>query len=593
MHDTDKEQVFHGSPAAPGVARGSAFVFQHEDPEVPVYQVAEAELSREQARFEEALVATREELQALREQIAAQVGEAEASVFDAHLLVLEDRALIEETLSASAEKRVNIDHCFASVAERYIEFFEHIEDAYLRERASDIRDVTKRVLAHLLGRGGFRSFGDDGRAEARVFVANNINASDIAQLPREKILALVAETGGQTGHTYIMARAMKVPAVVGVAGVTEKIAMGVPVLVDGYDGTVIVDPGEDTLFRYGEFRRKRKRLQEVYESELGEPAETRDGRPCPLRANLETREEVVDAKAVHAEGVGLFRSEGMVLRDRAALASEELQFREYREVVRALDPAPVTIRTFDIGGDKYLPSRLTVRERNPFMGFRAIRYCLKNPGLFKEQLRALLRAASYGNLRILLPMISGVRELHAARELLAEARAELRARGEEVPEAVALGCMIEIPSAALMVDVLAKYCDFVSIGTNDLIQYLLAVDRGNDNIAELHEPSHPAVVRILHTIVREAKAAGVPVSVCGEMASDPVYTGLLVGLGVDELSLSPSLLPEVKYILRHMDAAEAEALAAECLRMEGPRRIRRRLGAFHEELVRRSALTTH
>ena len=555
---------------------------------MPVYRVPAERREDEKDRFEKALLETRSQILRIRHEIQRKIGEAEAQIFDAHLLVLEDKALIDETVAELENTGNNIEHCFASVARRYIDFFDSMEDEYLRERVSDIRDVSKRVLSNLVGETSLGSMGADGLGEPHVLVSNSINVSDVAQLRKESILGFISESGGRTSHAVIMARSMKVPAVVGLDDASELIAMSDTVIVDGYDGLVIVNPSLDSLYRYGRISEQRETIREMYESKVSLPSETVDGSSVRILANIEEAGEVDSVIANSAEGVGLFRTEGIVLREREAIASEDLQFDQYRRVVEQLSPHPVVIRTLDIGGDKSLPGNLFGQEDNPFMGFRAIRYSLKNPSVFKEQLRAVLRAAAYGNARLMYPMISGVRELLDANEILEEAREELRERGETFAENIEVGSMIEIPSAAYTADVIARHCSFLSIGTNDLIQYMLAVDRVNDSVAHLYEPSHPAVLRTIQTVIRLAHENDTPVAVCGEMASDPVYVPLLIGMGADELSLSPSLIPEVKFMIRHVSMKSVRELADEILAMKRPRMITRHLREFYRSVMKDS-----
>ena len=585
MPEEKKEIILNGIPAAPGVMHGPAFVFQHQELNVPVYRIPEAKQDEEKERFDKALLETRSQILRVRHEIAEKIGESEAQIFDAHLLVLEDKALIDETVAALEESGNNIEHCFASVAQRYIEFFDSMEDEYLRERVSDIRDVSKRVLSNLLGESSLGSMGTDALSEPHVLVSNAINVSDVAQIKRERILGFVSESGGRTSHAVIMARSMKVPAVVGIQGVSDLVEISDTVVVDGYDGLVIVNPTMDTLYRYGQISEKRKTISKLYESKVALPSETTDGKKVKILANIEEAGEVPSVVESRAEGVGLFRTEGVVLRERQALASEELQYEQYRKVIEQLSPLPVVVRTLDIGGDKELPGNLFGREQNPFMGFRAIRYCLKNPEVFKEQLKAVLRAATFGNARIMYPMISGVRELLEANQLLDECKRELKDRGEAYVEDLEVGSMIEIPSAAYTADVIAENCSFLSIGTNDLIQYMLAVDRVNDSIAHLYEPSHPAVLRTIKHVIKLAHEKGTPVGICGEMASDPLFVPLLVGMGADELSMSPSLIPEVKFVIRQTSMEDASALAEEILTLKRPRQIFRRLREFYRDIM--------
>lgn len=584
-NDVNNEVVFQGVAAAPGVAHGPAFVFTQHELDVPEYRVPAGKHEAEVARFEEALLKTRQQITKIRNEIAAKLGESEAQIFDAHLLVVEDKALIDETIHLQVTSGLNIEHCFFNVAQRFIDFFDSVDDEYLRERVGDIRDVTRRILQNLLGKSDFMSSWLASSEEPKVIVSNMINASDVAGIGKENTLGFVSSLGGRTSHAVIMARSMEIPAVVGIPDLSDRVDSGETVLIDGYEGIVVLRPSEETLYRYGQVAARRKDIRDLYISKVGAPSETRDGHHIAVSANIEGVDDVDAVLTNHSEGVGLFRTETLFMRGKA-MQSEESQFVEYRAVAERLAPNPVVIRTLDLGGDKMLPGGYSgVEEDNPFMGFRAIRYCLKNPDVFKQQLRAILRASAYGNVAILYPMISGVRELIEANTLLEECKEGLRAASIPFSEAILIGSMIEIPSAALTVDVIAEHCDFLSIGTNDLIQYLLAVDRVNDKIAHLYDPSHPAVMRTLSMIFEAAKKAKVKVSVCGEMGGDPLYIPYLIGLGAGELSMSPSLIPEAKYLIRAVKQRECRMLAEEVLSLGRPRKIFARLQSFYRSVM--------
>ncbi len=584
--ELNTEVVYEGVAAAPGVAHGPAFVFTQHDLDVPEYKLPEAKHDSEVERFEEALLTTRQQITRIRNEIAHKLGESEAQIFDAHLLVVEDKALIDETILLQRHSNLNIEHCFFNVAQRFIDFFDSVDDEYLRERVGDIRDVTRRILQNLLGKTDFMSSWLASAEEPKVIISNMINASDVAGIGKENTLGFVSSLGGRTSHAVIMARSMEIPAVVGIPDLSDRVESGETVLIDGYEGIVVLRPSEETLYRYGQVAARRKDIRDLYLSKVGVPSETRDGQHIAVSANIEGVDDVETVLANKSEGVGLFRTETLFMRGKA-MQSEELQFEEYRKVVERLAPNQVVIRTLDLGGDKMLPGGFSgVEEDNPFMGFRAIRYCLKNPEVFKEQLRAILRASAYGNVAIMYPMISGVRELIEANALLEEAKEELRSDSIPFSEIIPVGSMIEIPSAALTVDVIAEYCDFVSVGTNDLIQYLLAVDRVNDKIAHLYDPSHPAVMRTLSMIFEAARKAKVKVSVCGEMGGDPLYIPLLIGLGASELSMSASLIPEAKYLIRTLKESECRMLAEEVLELGRPRKIFARLQSFYRVTMR-------
>lgn len=578
------EFTVQGIAASQGIAYGQVFVYLQSDVEVPAYQVEPHKRIDEIARFDHALVVTRQQISKIKNEVEKNIGPKEAAIFDAHLMVLEDEALIGETIREFEASGCNIETCFHKVSSRYVQAFSEIDDEYLRERAGDLRDVAQRVLQNLLGQAENSL---SRLADKRIVIATDISPSDSASIDRSAALALVTDTGSKTSHAVIVARSMKVPAVVGVRDLTKRVANGDWAVVDGYDGVVIVHPSEGTLFRYGKIQERKRSFEARLIEASREPAVTLDGVAVPLMANIEKVDEVGQVKAYFAEGVGLLRTEYLFL-SAARIPTEQEQFLAYKTVAEALAPKPVIIRTLDLGGDKPLAgnSDLFPKENNPFMGFRAIRFCLEHPDIFKDQLRAVLMASTHGNVRLMYPMISGSEELARANALLAECRTELKARGQPFDENMAVGAMIEIPSAAATADLLAKECAFFSIGTNDLIQYLLAIDRVNDRIAHLYEPTHPAVLRTLAFVVAEAHKQGLPVGVCGEMAGDPVFVPLLLGLGVDSLSMAPAWIPAVKYLVRAMTMADARALATEALTLGSPKEIYSRCEAFYRARVK-------
>ncbi len=585
MNNRAKDELtVQGIAASQGIAYGQIFVFVRSEIEIPKYQVDAAKRIDEVSRFDRALVKTRQQITRIKNEVEKNIGPEEAAIFDAHLMVLEDQALIGETIRDFEATSNNIETCFNRVSQRYIKAFAEIDDEYLRERAGDLKDVTQRVLQNLLGQAENTL---NRLADQRIIVASDITPSDSATLDRTATLAVVTDSGSKTSHAVIVARSMKVPAVVGVRNLTQRVKNGDWAIVDGYDGVVILNPSEATLFRYGKIQEQKKTFENRLLDANREPAVTADGVPVTLLANIEKAEEVAMVKNYLAQGVGLFRTEFLFMSS-VRMPSEQEQFVAYKAVAAALAPLPVIIRTLDIGGDKPMTGQVELfpKEDNPFMGFRAIRFCLEHTDIFKDQLRAILMASAHGKVRIMYPMISGSEELTRANALLAECMTELKQRGQPFDEAIEVGAMIEIPSAATTVDLLAKDCRFFSIGTNDLIQYLLAIDRVNDRIAHLYEPTHPAVVRTLKHIVDEAHRRNLPVSVCGEMAGDPIYAPLLLGLGVDSLSMSPAWLPSVKYLIRAMTMADARALAAEALSLSSPKDIYARCDAFYRSRVK-------
>lgn len=580
------EVIVQGIAASPGIAYGQVFLYLKSDLELPSYQVDPDKRPAEVARFEQALLLTREQITKIRDEVEKNLGADEARIFDAHLLVLEDQALITESIREFENTGRNIETCFNAVAQRYIKAFDQIDDEYLRERAGDLRDVTERVLRNLLGQTAYNL---SQLVDRRVVVANDIAPSDAAGIDRSQAMGLVTETGSKTSHAVIVSRSMKIPAVVGAAGIVKLASNGDRVIVDGYDGVVILHPTDQTLFRYGQLRREKESMEERLMREVHQPAVTRDGHRIPLRANIEKAEEVDFVKEHAGEGVGLFRTEFLFLSSQKIPSEEEL-YNAYRRVAEAFAPEPVTIRTLDLGGDKPMTGapELFPNESNPFLGFRAIRFCLRHHDIFKAQLRAILRASAHGRVMLMYPMISGTEELLEANALLADCRTELALQGVPFDAKMPVGSMIEIPSAALTADALARHCDFFSIGTNDLIQYLIAIDRVNDRVAHLYEPTHPAVLRVLKEIVNKGHAARLKVSVCGEMAGDPVLAPLLIGLGVDELSMTPPLLPATKYLIRAMKYSEARKLARRALHMHSPKEIYETCVEFYRRHMRGS-----
>ena len=578
-----QEIVVQGISASQGIAYGQIFVYLQSEVEIPSYQVDPDKRIDEIARFDKALLVTRQQISKIQNEVEKNLGKNEALIFDAHLLVLEDQALISETIREFETTGRNIETCFNNVSRKYIAAFAEIDDEYLRERAGDIRDVAQRVLQNLLGQA---ETSISRLVERRIVVANDLSPSDSAGIDRGSGLAIVTDSGSRTSHAVIVARSMQIPAVVGVRDLTKRVRTGDWALVDGYDGVVILNPSEQTLFRYGKIQSQKKSYESRLLAANRQKAVTLDGVSVTLMANIEKVEEIEQVKQFFAEGVGLFRTEYLFL-NASRIPTEQEQFLAYKDVVEGVAPNPVIIRTLDLGGDKPMTSDpdLFPKEDNPFMGYRAIRFCLDNQQLFKDQLRAVLLASHFGKARLMYPMISGAEEMARANQMLDECKQELRARGQPFDETLEVGAMIEIPSAAATVDLIEKQADFFSVGTNDLIQYMLAIDRGNDRIAHLYEPANPAVVRTIRRIVEDAHRLAVPVSVCGEMAGDPIYAPLLLGLGVDSLSMAPPSIPAVKFLVRAMTMADARALAADVLAMTSPKEIYAACQGFAQKRV--------
>ena len=558
-----QEQRFTGIPVAPGIAHGAVLVQWEEDEEIPLRHIEDSELPAEIARFEAALIATRAELLEIQQRIANAIGSNDASIFDAHLLVVEDRTLIEEVLRSLTRDKCNVEYLFHQVAERYCKTLGEIDDPYLRERVIDIEDVSRRVIRNLLGKAPNNPAS---REDPHIVVAHTLTPSDTAQLHRELVLGFATETGSKTSHTAIMARSMEIPAIVGLQGICQKLTSGDDILIDGYNGILILNPSPDTLQEYGRIESEKEEVTERLELIRETSSTTRDGRHVVLSANIDLPEDFEAFATSGAEGIGLYRTEFLYL-NRSEPPDEDEQYEHYRHAAERALPHSVIIRTLDIGGDKSTRSLHLPEEQNPFLGCRAIRFCLQNQDIFRTQLRAILRAAVSNNIRIMYPMISGIEELRQANAVLEESKAELAARGVPFNPYIEVGVMIEIPSAVLSADHLAGEVAFFSLGTNDLIQYTIAVDRVNDHIAHLYNPTHPAVLRMIRMVVDSARNAGIWTGVCGEMAADVLLTPLLVGLGVDELSVTGAALPRIKKAVQSLDASACESLAQTALSM--------------------------
>ncbi|MDC0156234.1 phosphoenolpyruvate--protein phosphotransferase [Verrucomicrobia bacterium] len=581
MSSPPKETLLYGIAASPGVSHGQVFRFLHEEVEVPSYDVQEDDQDAEIARFEDALSLTKNQIEKIKDDVAQNLGEKEAAIFDAHLMVLEDKAVIDDVVSEVRKSGDNVEQCLHRVTQRYVEYFSQLEDEYLRERSADLKDISRRLLCNLLGA---TAAGTAFLGEPRILVSEDLSPSDTASLDRTKILGIATDTGGRTSHAVIMARSSGVPAVVGLRRLTEQLSDGDTLLIDGFEGIAIINPSETTLFRYGKVNLRRKRIKDLLDDEGSFPSVTEDGEKVTFFANADTAEEISKARDHGCEGIGLFRSESIFLR-KNEIPSENDQYEEYREAVVAANSLPVTIRTLDLGGDKILDSIGREKEENPFMGFRAIRYCLRNPDVFLNQLRAILRASAHGTVKIMFPMVSGIGELVRAKEFLSTAKRQLREMDVPFDEDIQVGCMIETPSAVVISDMLASEVDFFSVGTNDLVQYLLAVDRINNEIAYLYEPHHPAVIRSLAHVFQVAQDKNVEVSVCGEIAGDPHFLPLLLALGVRCLSTVSPMIPELKFFARRFSMADARGLWEGIEQMKRPSEINQTLKNFYDERV--------
>lgn len=569
---------FTGIPVSRGVALGKAFLVAPRALTVEQREITAAEVEAEQDRLVRALAVTRDEFAALRDEVRRHESSIRAEILDAYMLVLDDEMLTDRARDRISEEKVSAEYAFKTTLDGMLGVFEAMEDPYFRERAVDLRDVGNRVVMNLLGV-AHRLFEDLGANS--ILVAHDLPPSDAAALPRDKVGAIVTEVGSRTSHTAIMARSMEVPAVVGAAGVVGYVRAGDSLVVDGVNGRVIVNPTDEFTAEYERLARELLEEEKRRTRLAGLPATTLDGYRVELSANIELLPELEAVKRHGCDGIGLYRTEFLFLH-RSDLPSEDEQFNAYRKAAEASFPHSCIIRTIDIGGDKFLSLPEVAREINPFLGLRAIRFCLKRPDIFRTQLRAILRATAYGKVKIMFPMISDVKELREAKEILAGVCDELRREGGFFDEEIEVGIMVEVPSAALNADLLAGECDFFSLGTNDLIQYTLAADRGNEKIAYLYEPFHPAVVKLIKATADAAHRNRIWVGVCGEMVADPKAAVLLLGLSFDEFSASPASVPDIKMALRSARYVDAHRVAERAVRMTSAAEIR---GFLAEELA--------
>ena len=549
--------ILNGIAASSGVAIGKVFVLEEDEFLITKKEISGAQIKQELSRLKNAMEKTRLELVDNQKELNKMLGENYAKIADAHLLILND-PMIKDEIEKLVNKGVNVEYAIHKVVDNFSKTFDLIDNEYFRERKHDLLDVAKKVMRNLLGKTK-KSLTD--LEEDCIIVANNLTPSDTVNMKEVMVKGFVTEIGGKTSHTALVAQSLEIPAVVGLKDITHKVKQGMPIIVDGNLGLVILDPSQETVENY-------KREYEIQISKKKElekfkdlPAVTTDGREVILGANIENPEEVRAALRHGANAIGLYRSEFLYM-SKKTMPTEEEHYKNYSKVAKMMMPYEVIIRTMDLGGDKI--ARLGLmnigREANPFMGLRAIRFCLKYPDIFKTQLKGILRASVHGNIKIMYPMISRISEIRQANKILEKAKEELRKEGKPFKEDIEVGVMIEVPSAAVISDIIAKEVDFLSIGTNDLIQYTMAVDRINADVAHLYEPMHPAILRLLKNIIDSAHAAGKNVGMCGEMAGDPLYTVILLGLGLDEFSMSAVQIPKVKKIIRSISKAEAKKL---------------------------------
>ncbi|HEK4832149.1 TPA: phosphoenolpyruvate--protein phosphotransferase [Clostridioides difficile] len=553
--------AYKGIGASPGVALGKALVVEHS--ELVIEKKSIDNVEAEIAKLEDAVAVSKEELVKVKEKASEELGAEEAEIFEAHLLVLEDPELIGSAIDKIKTESVNAEYALNEIKEMFVSMFESMDNEYMKERAADIKDVTNRILRHILG---IKVVDLSALSEEVVLIAHDLTPSDTATMNKKMVLGFLTDIGGRTSHTAIMSRTLEIAAIVGLNDITSKVKDGDFVVFNGDTGEVIVNPDEETINKYTELKAKYEDERKALQLLKGKPSVTLDGKHVELAGNIGTPNDIEGLIKNDAEGVGLYRTEFLYM-DRDSFPTEEIQYEAYKAVLEGMDGKPIVIRTLDIGGDKELSYLSMEPEMNPFLGYRAIRLCLDRKDIFKTQLRALYRASVHGRLRIMFPMISSLEELLQAKEVVREVLAELDSEGVAYAKDVEIGMMIEVPSAAVISDVLAKHVDFFSIGTNDLIQYTCAVDRMNQKISYLYNQFNPAVLRLIKTVIDNAHKEGKWAGMCGESAGDQKMIPILLGMGLDEFSMSPiSILPARK-LITSVKESDMKKLADDVLNM--------------------------
>lgn len=557
-----KNEELYGIGVSAGVISGKVHLLHTEVEKIVKRNISEGEVAEEIDRLETALTKTREQLHQIQDEISEVLDNKSASIFDAHMLVVDDRSFIEEIIEGVKKERKNVEWVLQKVCNNYAMALSKIEDDYLRERASDVKDVSRRILRNLSGK-LLNSITN--LKEPCILVAHDIPPSETALMNKEIVTGFATDIGSPSSHTAIMARALEIPAVVGLTDASRRIADGDEVLIDGQQGILIIHPTKEELQRYCSIAEKKTRIRTSLNNLKNRRAETRDGVKITLSANIEMPKDVASAKKYGANGVGLFRTEFLYLSGHG-LPDEEEQTAVYSKTAKELYPNPLIIRTIDIGGDKFISKYKTAPEINPFLGWRGIRFCLAQEELFLKQLRSILRASAYDNVKLMYPMVSNTQEIIQANEILERAKKQLAEEGVDFNRNIEVGAMIEVPSAAITAELIAPHVSFFSVGTNDLVQYTMAVDRVNEKVSHLYEPSHPAILRLIKSTADSKKAnSELWVGVCGEMAGNPLWTPLLLGLGIDEISSNPKSIPEIKDVIRNLNYSDTRKLAEQAL----------------------------
>lgn len=575
----DSEITYTGIPASPGIAFGPIHVIARGFSAPEVYAIPEKDIEEEQARFTNAVNITKKQLIDLQERLESLSGNKESEIFEAHVLLLEDHTLLEKVETAIRDRKQNAEYAFYAVMQNFLEAMRRIPDPYLRERTADIEDVCQRLLRNFAVDEEHSHEAPDGK---HILLAYDLSPSDTASTNKKHLLGFATEQGSVNSHTAILARSFGIPAVVGLGASVIQVTALTPAMIDGYSGKLILNPSQATLEKYISILEEKERQRDQLDAKRDEATTTTDGRSITLSANIEFLQELHQVRRSGAKGVGLYRTEFLLLNG-SEMPDENTQTEAYAKVAQETSPHMSIIRTLDAGGDKLPIEPLTETEPNPFLGWRGIRVSLSRPAMFRDQLRAILRASAFGKVAVMFPLVSGLSELLQAREILSRCMDELSAEDVPFDQDIPVGVMIEVPSAAVCADLLAPHSDFFSIGTNDLIQYTVAVDRVNPHVANLYKPTHPAVIRLIKKTVDAGRDSGIWTGVCGEMAGDIRLTPLLIGLGVEELSVSPQVLPRVGQVIRSLSYEQCFAVANEALVQSNSKTIMELTLAIAEE----------